>query len=105
LPVFNIEIPINKPIDREPASPIINLLGSALNHKYIRIQVIIIMIIFKILLSICLKKPVTPIDDRVMTDRVPEKPSIPSEQFVTLMDTQISIVAMAIKSNEGNLKL
>lgn len=38
LPVFNTAILINSPMAREPASPIISLLGVALYHRYPSIQ-------------------------------------------------------------------
>ncbi|MNN83125.1 hypothetical protein D3C81_2001360 [compost metagenome] len=35
--------------------------------------------------------------NRVMTDKVPERPSTPSEQFVTLIETKIRMVARITK--------
>ena len=82
---------MNRPMAREPASPIRRRLGEALNHKYPRIHTIMISRICLKYGSISYDLNSTYVDTSVTTERVPQRPSTPSEQLVTLILAHMSM--------------
>ncbi len=79
---------MNIPMALEPASPIKSLLGVALYAADIRADILQIIKYNSSKLSVILStESSTKKVIMVMMVSVPERPSTPSEQFVTLIDT------------------
>ena len=104
LPVFNIATARKNPIAREPASPIRSRLGEALYHKYPKRHTANSSII-------CFTEPSIPFNEHMpyiviieIMDNVPQSPSTPSVQLVTLILAQIKITASITKGTTGIVK-
>ena len=91
-PVLSIATLMNNPIALDPASPISILLGVALYHRYPSIHTMNISIISPISGDTSLILSYRYIDVSVIIVSVPDSPSTPSAQLVTLIDAHTSII-------------
>ena len=104
LRLFRIAIAMKSPMALEPASPIRSLLGVALYQRYPRIHTLNKRMVYvNGSATSSMTRSITNMVMRVMMVRVPERPSTPSEQFVTLMDAHTRIMVSMANTMGGSV--